>query len=69
MLSRPENLTALEDALSAELRKDPVRFFRQIVMPLLPAEAKIEVADAGPIRWVSLVDTIRAKEAQTFAEQ
>jgi len=35
ILGRKKNLAALEKALEVEFVKDPVRFFRSIIMPLL----------------------------------
>ena len=37
--------------------KNPVKFFREIVMPLLPRSMKLESPPNGTIKWVSLTDT------------
>ena len=59
MLVQEENLAALETALKAELHKNPIRFFRTIVMPLLPHDARIEVQSAPQVMvWESLVSVI-----------
>jgi hypothetical protein len=55
VLGREENRAALREALEEALRKDPLRFFRDIVMPLLPREAKLEFVRDGVIQWKSLL--------------
>lgn len=55
ILGRKKNVTALEKALEVEFAKDPVRFFRGIIMPLLPKESKLELDRDGVIRWQSLL--------------
>lgn len=55
ILGRKKNLAALEKALEVEFAKDPVRFFRGIIMPLLPKESKLEMDRDGVIRWQSLL--------------
>lgn len=55
------------EAMRQAIMDDPMKFFRQIVMPLLPAESKHEITTAAASPWVSLVDVInqrRALEAQ-----
>ena len=39
MLARASNRAALEKALQRNFRDDPVKFFRTMVMPLMPKEA------------------------------
>ncbi len=55
IVGRRKNLAALERALEVEFAKDPVRFFRSIIMPLLPKESKLELDREGVIRWQSLL--------------
>ena len=55
ILGRKKNLASLEKALEVEFRRDPVRFFRSIIMPLLPKESKLELDREGVIRWQSLL--------------
>ena len=55
LLSRRKNQEALIAALEAELAENPVRFFKTIVMPLLPTSAKVSVAPTGLVQWKSLV--------------
>jgi len=55
MLAKKKNQRALIKALESELLDDPVRFFRSIIMPLLPREAKLSFDQDGVIRWQSLL--------------
>jgi hypothetical protein len=55
ILGRKKNLAALENALEVEFAKDPMRFFRGIIMPLLPKESKLELDQDRVIRWQSLL--------------
>ena len=58
ILGEEDSKRAMRDALRQHLQKNPVAFFRQLVMPLLPSEAKIEVEGAsGSVGWKSFLDT------------
>ena len=57
LLARKKNQQALIRALEEDLQADPVRFFKTVVMPLLPREAKLSVDHAGVIQWRSLIGT------------
>jgi hypothetical protein len=39
------------------LQKDPVWFFRRIIMPLLPKEASVNIEHSGVIEWRLLSNT------------
>ena len=41
LLARRKNQRALIRALEADLQANPVRFFKSVIMPLLPREAKL----------------------------
>ena len=57
ILGEEESKRAMRDALRHHLQKNPVAFFRQLVMPLLPSEAKIEVENGGgTVGWRSFLD-------------
>ena len=58
LMGKEENVTLLENALEESLRKKPVWFFVNIIMPLLPKESK-GVLEGGDrvIEWRSLVST------------
>ncbi len=55
LLSRKKNQKALIDALEKDLQQDPVRFFKFVIMPLLPREAKLSFDREGVIQWKSLI--------------
>ena len=58
ILGEEDSKRAMRDALRQHLQKNPVAFFRQLVMPLLPSEAKIEVEGAGgAVGWRSFLDS------------
>ena len=39
LIAMPENQAAILDALQKQLRKNPARFFHEIIVPLLPSRA------------------------------
>ena len=55
LLSRRKNQKALIRALEAELQANPVRFFRNVIMPLLPRESRLAFDHEGVIQWRSLL--------------
>jgi len=55
MMSKPENLERLECALEEDFLKNPIKFFKSIIMPLLPKESKLELDTDSVIRWQSLI--------------
>lgn len=55
MMAKKKNQRALVKALETELLANPVRFFKIIIMPLLPREAKLSFDHDGVIRWQSLL--------------
>ncbi len=55
MLGKKKNQTVLVKALEAEFLSDPVRFFKGIVMPLLPRESKPKFDHDGVVQWKSLL--------------
>ncbi len=55
LLARKRNQKALIGALEAELQANPVRFFRTVIMPLLPRESRLAVDREGVIQWRSLL--------------
>ena len=62
ILGEEESKRAMRDALRHHLQKNPVAFFRQLVMPLLPSEAKIEVENGGGVvAWASFLNTPEGK--------
>lgn len=47
----------LKDALREYLDKHPIKFFREIIMPLLPKEAKVEMQAQGQVVWTRIRDS------------
>lgn len=43
---------AIMAALEARFREDPVRFFRTVVMPLLPRDATLSAAGDDVVEWI-----------------
>jgi len=58
MLSDDSALETLREGFQKALERDPVWFFRRIIIPLLPKEASLQIENAGAIQWVSLSTTI-----------
>ena len=50
-------LETLRDGLQKALERDPVWFFRRIIMPLLPKEASVNIEHSGVIEWRLLSNT------------
>jgi hypothetical protein len=62
-MGKKRNMGALMRALEADLHKDPVRFFKTVVMPLLPKEAKVEMGNDGIVMWRNLLgQDVRAED-------
>ena len=55
LLAKKKNQRALILALEKELQGNPVRFFRTVIMPLLPRESKLSFDHDGVIQWRSLL--------------
>ncbi len=55
MLAKKKNQRALLDALESELTANPVRFFKTVIMPLLPREARLSLENDGVVAWKSLL--------------
>ena len=55
MLAKQSNQAKLAEDLEKEFRANPVRFFKSIIMPLLPREARLAVEQSGVVGWRSLV--------------
>ena len=56
ILGKRTSQRGLTAALEAELKKNPLGFFKTIVMPLLPKESKLSVENDGIVEWKSLVE-------------
>lgn len=55
LLARKKNQKALIRALEADLQANPVRFFKTVIMPLLPRESRLAFDHDGVIQWRSLL--------------
>lgn len=55
MLAKHANQSLLAVELQKDFRENPVRFFKTIIMPLLPHEARLAVEQSGVVGWKSLV--------------
>ena len=65
MLARRKTQATLIRALDDEFKKNPIGFFRTIVMPLLPREAKLSLDHDGVLEWKSMLGSLPATaEAQ-----
>jgi hypothetical protein len=70
MLSDEGNMGTLRDGLQKALQRDPVWFFRRIIMPLLPKEASLQIENDGVVQWLSLSTTVpteASSESTTLA--
>ena len=68
LLKDAGNQEILREGLQKRLAKDPVWFFRRIIMPLLPKESSLQIEHDGVIEWRLLSDTppIGAKNVSTM---
>ena len=64
VLADPKNQADLAQAIQQAFSADPMKFFRTIIMPLLPQDVKIRMAEEGAIQWVSLATTFPMKSAE-----
>ena len=55
LVARHKSQKALTRALEAELHRDPVAFFKNIIMPLLPRESKLAFDQESVVQWRSLL--------------
>jgi hypothetical protein len=55
LLARKKNQKALIAALERDLQDNPIRFFKTVIMPLLPRESKLSFDHEGVIQWKSLL--------------
>lgn len=62
MMGTEENQEKLRAALQAAFDKNPMKFFRQIIMPLLPKETKLEMASEGKVLWTRISEQYPPEE-------
>ena len=63
LLARRKNQNALIRALEKDLQANPLRFFKTVIMPLLPRESKLSFDHESVIEWKSLVELGREQRA------
>ena len=51
------NKAKLRAAMQANFDANPMRFFRQVIMPLLPRDVMLKMGEEGVVKWTSLLDT------------
>ena len=56
ILGKRKSQRSLTTALETELKKNPLGFFKTIIMPLLPKESKLAVTNDGIVEWKTLVE-------------
>ena len=62
-------LETLRDGLQKALERDPVWFFRRIIMPLLPREATLSLENNGAFTWKLLSDTAPIEDSPEYIAQ
>jgi hypothetical protein len=55
MMGNQERQRVLLRALGAEFDENPSKFFKTVIVPLLPKESKLDVGHDGIIEWKSLL--------------
>jgi len=63
ILGKRKSQRELTEALEKELCENPLGFFKNIVMPLLPKESKIQLDNDGIVEWKTLVEAFPKPEA------
>ncbi len=69
MLADESTLETLRDGLQKALERDPVWFFRRIIMPLLPREATLSLENNGAFTWKLLSDTAPIEDSPEYIAQ
>lgn len=68
--NRQDNAQLLAEAMDKAMKQNPLKFFMQVMAPLLPKEALLRVenkaASVGP--WVTLVEVARFREIERRAQ-
>ena len=54
-MAKGKNKKMLSEALEKEFQDDPSKFFKNVIMPLLPRESKLQVDRDGIVEWKSLL--------------
>lgn len=67
MLATEGNQQKLRVALQAAFDKNPIRFFRDIIMPLLPKETRMEMASEGKVLWTRISEAFPPQPEESEA--
>ena len=63
MLAQERNQENLANALQAHFDADPIRFFKTLIMPLLPQDLKIHTTAETGFSWMTLPEIILRKNS------
>ena len=55
VMARRKNQKFLDAAIEADFHANPMVFFKTVIMPLLPREARLSMETPGVINWKSLI--------------
>ncbi len=55
-------------AIEKNIREDPMGFFKSVLMPLMPREAKLSIENDGVIMWKSLLGDAPGEKPRFDAE-
>ena len=69
LLKDEGTLSTLREGLLKALERDPVWFFRRIIMPLLPKDATVQLDKTGAIQWVRLSTTVPVEDSMLSINQ
>jgi hypothetical protein len=67
MLAKDHNQDNLTNALQVHFDADPVRFFKMLMMPLLPQDLKVQTTPDTGFTWMTLADLILCKRSARIA--
>ena len=62
VLGKSKSKRTVTKALETYLKDHTIEFYKTIVMPLLPKESKLSVANDGIVEWKSLVEAFPKPE-------
>ncbi len=68
MMGKEKNQERLAEALQDEFDRDPIRFFKTILMPLFPQNIKLDLQQ-GAQPWGSLEDMIKRRREIDAAKE
>jgi hypothetical protein len=63
LLGKRTSKRTMNAALAKYMKNNTIEFFKTIIMPLLPKESKLSVANDGIVEWKTLVEAFPKQEA------